>query len=959
MVAAFTPGAVLVSAGPAAAAEPTAVSVTLSGCRNDGTIALPNSSGAFICPDAAYTTGNLGKGWNELDLVPYRVKLNAGNSAPTTQTYTVAYAVDRKDGGADGYDVLSVATLNTALSAASCSAPTVGAATTMNPGLGGISETLFRTLTITQSKSTSCTYDFYARLALGSHLFPGSSLHANMGLPVTSSTITTSGIGARDVSIPVKEISPQELSKTMQATQGSAFNWSLNKTSTPLTLGLGNTCDVTNPRTGNVRVEVTWTRIGPAPAGTILVTTSIIATNPASRVITVNVSDAIRSGSILLDTLTSGPIDVAANSSQTVLTHTFTVPSGTTDLNDVATATYTDRVTQVAVPGTTTATASATPTSSGSATDSTAVITDVETLTGTAFDFKVDSVSGASGTFGAGYTPGTYIKGPLTWTSDTQSVSGGVTFVKTVRSTSATVATGSLSDEATLNGSDGIVRTASASTELTASALTSLAVSKTMNQRFSTAKTFTFALFSGTAGSGTDTGRSTTVTIPAGSTGPVTSASLGGLDPSLSYYFEEAATAPFPAQTTSGAGFTLVPGDLSSCSATIITANSAAPATARVQKVTDPIGGTSWAFTLTGPGGLSETKNAVAGAGYVPFSAALDADGGTYTITESTQTGWDNTGAAGDLSGSSSRVTTSIVTHTCSFVLNLTTDADGLLSCTFTNTQRGSISIHKTVSGAAPTGTDAFTFQLRQGASTASNGTTLDSQVANAGNSGNLDFSVGGSTALVPGSYQVCEFVMVGWTSSLQTATGAFAPGTGGDTTADNTYVCVPLTLAAGQSVTLNVDNVRPPGGMAKTIGFWKNWASCNASNGKQRPILDQTLTAAGGSIFIGTRNVTTCAVAVDLLDKRNLANLTLVGDGKKMASDPAWNVAAQLLAYRLNIVAGAGDKAAANAAAADAQAILVAIGFDGLSRGPISAAQKAALNNDAAVLDSYNNNTL
>ena len=43
-----------------AAGDPSSVNFTLEGCRNDGTIALPNGSGKFICPDAAYTTGNLG-----------------------------------------------------------------------------------------------------------------------------------------------------------------------------------------------------------------------------------------------------------------------------------------------------------------------------------------------------------------------------------------------------------------------------------------------------------------------------------------------------------------------------------------------------------------------------------------------------------------------------------------------------------------------------------------------------------------------------------------------------------------------------------------------------------------------------------------------------------------------------------------------------------------------------------
>ncbi|HEV8623591.1 MAG TPA: hypothetical protein VG034_03970, partial [Acidimicrobiia bacterium] len=59
----------LIPAG--AATDPVHVNFTLEGCRNDGTITFPDS-GPFVCPDSAYTTGNLGKGWNELDLVPHR-----------------------------------------------------------------------------------------------------------------------------------------------------------------------------------------------------------------------------------------------------------------------------------------------------------------------------------------------------------------------------------------------------------------------------------------------------------------------------------------------------------------------------------------------------------------------------------------------------------------------------------------------------------------------------------------------------------------------------------------------------------------------------------------------------------------------------------------------------------------------------------------------------------------------
>ena len=135
-------------------AEPSGVSFTLEGCRNDGTITLPSTSGPnagqYVCPDGVYTSGNLGKGWAELDLVPYRVTARAGTSAPANQTYTVAYAVDREDAGKPGYDVLSGAVLNTTLSVGECTATVVGQEEVATPGIGGISTTLYRQLTVTQ-----------------------------------------------------------------------------------------------------------------------------------------------------------------------------------------------------------------------------------------------------------------------------------------------------------------------------------------------------------------------------------------------------------------------------------------------------------------------------------------------------------------------------------------------------------------------------------------------------------------------------------------------------------------------------------------------------------------------------------------------------------------------------------------------------------------------------------------
>ena len=147
--------------------------------------------------------------------------------------------------------------------------------------------------------------------------------------------------------------------------------------------------------------------------------------------ITVNVTDQIRTGTTVLDTANSGHVDVPKNTELLVLTHTTTVPSGTTNLNDVATATYIDKLTGVPVPGTTTATASATVQSSGTNTDATAVISDTESITGAGLSFKVNSVTGATGSF-TDYTLGTSTTGPVNWVSSTQNGSGSVTFNKTI-----------------------------------------------------------------------------------------------------------------------------------------------------------------------------------------------------------------------------------------------------------------------------------------------------------------------------------------------------------------------------------------------------------------------------------------------------------------------------------------------------------------------------------------------
>jgi hypothetical protein len=90
-----------------------------------------------------------------------------------------------------------------------------------------------------------------------------------------------------------------------------------------------------------------------------------------------------------------------------------------------------------------------------------------------------------------------------------------------------------------------------------------------------------------------------------------------------------------------------------------------------------------------------------------------------------------------------------------------------------------------------------------------------------------------------------------------------------------------------------------------------------------------------------------------------NLLDKTTIDGKKKSASDPAFNMAAQLLAARLNGIAGAETCAAATTAIADGQALLDAIAFNGLTHARMTQAQTSQANALATTLDRYNNGLL
>jgi uncharacterized repeat protein (TIGR01451 family) len=301
---------------------------------------------------------------------------------------------------------------------------------------------------------------------------------------------------------------------------------------------------------------------------------------------------------------------------------------------------------------------------------------------------------------------------------------------------------------------------------------------------------------------------------------------------------------------------------------------------------------------------------------------------------------------------------------------------------------KGKAKVGKTVSGQPPATGQSFTFELRQGASTVSQGTVLESKNTDA--SGNICFS----TQLIPGqTYQICEWVFPGWNTNLAGDGPLFVPESIippalPNPNVNNLTVCANFTVTSGQTRTFNVENSPPPGGRALTIGFWKNGASCANSNGKgQKPMLDlalafasqQTTNPPGGLVVFSQnpgsawpnyaaafylvlkgnplstdKNILAapdCAKAVNLLNKSTT-------DGrKKMSSDPLFNMTAQLIAAQLNRFTGAGISGMTITNIDKAVLLNGKYVFNGLTYSPqLTAADATKANCLGTQLDNYNN---
>ncbi len=1031
----------------------------------------PGSTDGLKCKDSAYVQGNLGSLYNELDLVPHRIIIDAKNAGVIPATYQLVVGADNLISTSPliiGYDQALFD------SATGCDITFLGPIQVGDFGIGGAAQQAIQVIEVEQTEDI-CEIDFVLRLAITSHLITGSS----------NRSFVYAG-GAESLPIPNVE-DPFLFTKTMTGTLGSVYDWILTKGADPANVDFGNTCEM-NPATDYAEVDITveWTRSDPVPSGNVSIATIITLDNPSLRTLKFDLEDQIFNGLVSLE----GPTqinDINADCGDAVFEGDLLVVEPTEvvecavswteypyadgmALNDIATGDIHDPIIGDVLPlGETTA--DAVIQNTGDSTNDTADIVDSEWISGDNFEFEVVAVSAGTA------VPMNTLIGEATdpnsveWSINGVSGNGSATFSKRIYFKAPKASAGSLRDTATLTASDGLIRVAPAgedylAVDLTTDPLVDLTISKTIP----------FALTAGDPGdpnqivfdfdvTGPDAYASNhqiTFTKPAvGDSDTTLTVTIQNLAPGTYTVTENAPIGWTPTDPVSGTRQVEMTADTyDDCAGTAYFDNEpSGELVARAIKVTVPeaLDGSSlaagWTMTLDGPGTPVGGESKVTACAGVPEECGVEFDTdlqlGAYTITETGMAGWDgvssgqcsfnvtlldlifgktftctwtNTqrgsviidkdtlptpydmdfafsediseGGVGfslNTSGTDTKTFNNVlpgsygVTETdpspaCTLNDNPCSEAWDLVSlncdddydsngydvvpssplsdavdhsasigldpgetvyCLFTNQLRGQVEVTKT-EGGVPAG--GYQFDIREGSTVIATDTSeLD---------GTVDF---GGEYFLPGNYALCEQeVDAGWLSSLESDPSVFYPLPG-----DNSYVCVPFTLVAGETEQFQVENTPPPGGNARTIGYWRNWSG-DCSNGNQEDKLGDAL-ALGVTLgeMVWPDDYTTCD-AVQIISKRNLA-------GENRAFDPAYALASQFFAYLLNVNAGA-DACGLGSQAADAQALLDGVDFDGTD--PASGNKKKdsayVANKDkgpwmqlASLFDAYNNNEL
>ena len=173
-------------------------------------------------------------------------------------------------------------------------------------------------------------------------------------------------------------------------------------------------------------------------------------------------------------------------------------------------------------------------------------------------------------------------------------------------------------------------------------------------------------------------------------------------------------------------------------------------------------------------------------------------------------------------------------------------------------------------------------------------------------------------------------------------------PGAPGRDDIDDRFDLPPEARAATRG-----GNPRPP-------AYWAVWNTCAPDNRSAEAeanggtdagwyLVDDVLVDPG--IGLGDHILTTCEESVALLEGR-----TATGDE---TADPAFTLAAQLLAAELNLNIGAETCPAAEEAVVGAQIVLSAARFDGVSASPLDAEAGGALPQLIDLLAAYNTGVL
>jgi CSLREA domain-containing protein len=360
-----------------------------------------------------------------------------------------------------------------------------------------------------------------------------------------------------------------------------------------------------------------------------------------------------------------------------------------------------------------------------------------------------------------------------------------------------------------------------------------------------------------------------------------------------------------------------------------------------VDKVTNPSGDPQ-SFSFDTSGGSYADFSLTDAA--TPNSQELAA--GSYAVSETVPSGWDRT----------STTCTSSINDT-ETATNIELDAGESVTCTFTNTKRGSVTLKKTTDGVVDPSKDILFILTGPGLPPAGiTRSTFGDQ------DGVLDF---GSANLIPAlRYKICETpVPAGFTSFWKldgVIVTPYNPDASESPPEDLGTRCYDFSVSPGQARAFEVDNSHP-GGDPRTIGYWKNWNRCTSGN--QSATAQKNGGAAAGFFLIedllpqlvGDFSITSCKQAVKLLSKQDQA-------GRNKASDAAYELGAQLLAAHFNLAAGAETCLPVQQAVLDGQTLLNQLNFTGSgdylgskSKDP-RRAQALAI---ATKLDRYNNNLL